>query len=172
MLQIIEATENERKKFIDVYNEIFVNSEYYFIKMDETDVDFGTFAYYFVKEKKEPIGVLVLRKKPKYSPSDGVLSELGILKKYRNKGYGSEVLKFAETKLREMGYRTILAEILPIDHLAMFFAENGFVFSGIKYQIKLKNGKTKLVDRTEMLKLFDEKQADKLEVWIYLKKQL
>lgn len=61
---------------------------------------------YIVYDYNEPIGLVGLYSYNEY-PDDAWLSWFGVLKQYRNKGYGSEIFDFFEQISKDKGYSTI-----------------------------------------------------------------
>ena len=62
---------------------------------------------------------------------DGEIATIYFFKKYHGKGYAQSAMKFAENRLRELGYKDIYLWALEINARARrFYEKNGYVLTG------------------------------------------
>jgi ribosomal protein S18 acetylase RimI-like enzyme len=94
-------------------------------------------AYILVLSKKnndDVIGVIIVRTVKPAENLIGVLGFLNINKEFRNKGYGSYLLKEAESFLKKAGCKSISINVIEDNGPAKnFYAKHGYLSTQIQY---------------------------------------
>jgi len=92
----------------------------------------GDYEFYCVIYDNKMIGRLIISKsKDEDKPDAGDICAIYLLKDFWDKGYGREMMDFAITKLKRLGYKEVIIWVLEDNHRARKFYEKcGFTLDG------------------------------------------
>lgn len=91
----------------------------------------GNHHYYLYYDNGEIIGLSGLYDEPNEMPKESAwLGWFGVLEKYRNKGYGTEIIKYFESEAKKLGYKycRVYTEDSANNKAIAFYEKCGYTF--------------------------------------------
>jgi GNAT superfamily N-acetyltransferase len=102
--------------------------------IDPVDVEF-----YCVMYTEKMIGRLIIGKsRDENKPKAGEIQAIYLIEEFWGKGYGKEMLNFALTRLKSMGYNEVILWVLEENHRGRtFYEKHNFICDGAKKEMEL-----------------------------------